>query len=450
MCARGAVGWTGLPTKSGVRYFPSIQKLASKARRPNRVAYRTHPAPASRRRSASAASHTARSSHSPSAVARCRAHPRLPAFPLCRLCTGLRRSAGGGICARVPNHAPTRPPARSHAALSSPRPSAPRALALTPTSPPSVAQTVHCGTAHCRWLGRRPRDRMAEPSNESLVIERSLLELYEPNAHAAPMMAIDFLHDLARRSATMPSALSKDLLNRQKVTASLRLRTEAALLRVACTHADVRIEDNGHGAWLVSGLQPRANTAPRTTATAAPACPDGHARPLPSRSERSSRHPLGPKRARLANPEAEILPPGTRFHWKGRAYEIHDRHDRVQSTAAKQHCHLRRDCEGRIPPLVYIHTPVEPGSQPGSHGRQDHTCFMAHAPSSRSAAASTSKAARKSTSASAAPFAVTAATVLDSSGTVVGLPGEGLGFGFGFGFGLGLGLGLGSRVRGKA
>ena len=28
---------------------------------------------------------------------------------------------------------------------------------------------------------------MAEPSNESLVIERSLLELYEPNAHATPM-----------------------------------------------------------------------------------------------------------------------------------------------------------------------------------------------------------------------------------------------------------------------
>ena len=154
---------------------------------------------------------------------------------------------------------------------------------------------------------------MAEPSNESLVIERSLLELYEPNAHAAPMTAIDFLHDLARRSATMPSALSKDLLNRQRVTASLRLRTEAALLRVACTHADVCIEDNGHGAWLVSGLQPRANTALRTTTTAAPACPDGHARPLPSRSERSSRHPLGPKRARLANPGAEILPPGTRF-----------------------------------------------------------------------------------------------------------------------------------------
>ena len=41
--------------------------------------HRTHPAPASRRRSASAASHTARSSHSPSAAVRCRAHPRLPA-----------------------------------------------------------------------------------------------------------------------------------------------------------------------------------------------------------------------------------------------------------------------------------------------------------------------------------------------------------------------------------
>ena len=346
MCVRGTVGWTYVPPKLRTATSASSPPYKSwpagrAGRRPNRVAYRTHPAPASRRRSASAASHTARSSHSPSAVARCRAHPRLPAFPLCRLCTGLRRSAGGGICARVPNHAPTRPPARSHAALSSPRPSAPRALALTPTSPPSVAQTVHCGTAHCRWLGRRPRDRMAEPSNESLVIERSLLELYEPNAHAAPVMAIDFLHDLARRSATMPSALSEDLLNRQRVTANLRLHMEAALIRVACTHADVRIEDNGHGAWLVSGLQPRANTALCTTATPAPACPDGHARHLPSRSKRSS-HPLGPKRARLANPEAEILPPGTKFQWKGRTYEI-DRHDRMQSTPAKQYYHLRRD-----------------------------------------------------------------------------------------------------------
>ena len=107
---------------------------------------------------------------------------------------------------------------------------------------------------------------MAEPSSESLAIERSLLELYEPNEHATPMMVINFLHDLARRSATMPSALSKDLLNRQRVTANLRLHMEAALIRVACTHADVRIEDNGHGTWLVSGLQPRANTALCTTA----------------------------------------------------------------------------------------------------------------------------------------------------------------------------------------
>ena len=104
---------------------------------------------------------------------------------------------------------------------------------------------------------------MAEPSSESLAIERSLLELYEPDEHATPMMVINFLHDLARRSATMPSALSEDLLNRHRVTANLRLHTEAALIRVACTHANVRIKDNGHGAWEVLGLQPRADTAPR-------------------------------------------------------------------------------------------------------------------------------------------------------------------------------------------
>ena len=74
---------------------------------------------------------------------------------------------------------------------------------------------------------------MAEPSSESLAIERSLLELYEPNEHATPMMVINFLQDLARRSATMPSALSEDLLNRQRVTANLRVHLEAALIRVA-------------------------------------------------------------------------------------------------------------------------------------------------------------------------------------------------------------------------
>ena len=176
---------------------------------------------------------------------------------------------------------------------------------------------------------------MAEPSSDSQAIEHSLLELYEPDEHATPMMVINFLQDLARRSATMPSALSEDLLNRQRVTANLRVHLEAALIRVACTHANVRIKDNGHGAWEVLGLQPRADTAPR-----APACPDGDARHLPSRSKSSS-HP-GPKRARLANPEAEILRPGTRFQWKGRTYEI-DRHDRMQSTPAKQYYHLRRD-----------------------------------------------------------------------------------------------------------
>ena len=173
---------------------------------------------------------------------------------------------------------------------------------------------------------------MAEPSSDSLAIERSLLELYEPNEHATPMMVINFLHDLARRSVTMPSALSGDLLNRQRVTANLRLHTEAALIRVACTHANVRIKDNGHGAWEVLGLQPRADTAPR-----APACPDGDARHLPSRSKSSSK---SSKRARLANPEAETLQPGTRFQWKGQTYEI-DRHDPVQSTPKTQYYHLK-------------------------------------------------------------------------------------------------------------
>ena len=173
---------------------------------------------------------------------------------------------------------------------------------------------------------------MAEPSSDSQAIEHSLLELYEPDEHATPMMVINFLQDLARRSATMPSALSEDLLNRQRVTANLRVHLEAALIRVACTHANVRIKDNGHGAWEVLGLQPRADTAPR-----APACPDGDARHLPSRSKSSSK---SSKRARLANPEAETLQPGTRFQWKGETYEI-DRHDRMQSTPSKQYYHLK-------------------------------------------------------------------------------------------------------------
>ena len=73
------------------------------------------------------------------------------------------------------------------------------------------------------------------------------------------------------------------------MTANLRLHTGAALIRVASTHASTcRLEDNGHGAWLVSGLQPRANTALCTTGPPAPACPDGDAPHLPSRSKLSS------------------------------------------------------------------------------------------------------------------------------------------------------------------
>ena len=142
---------------------------------------------------------------------------------------------------------------------------------------------------------------MAEPSSDSLAIEGSLLELYEPNAHAAPMVAIDFLHDLARRSATMPSALSKDLLNRQRVTTHLRLRTEAALLRVACTHADVRIEDNGHGAWLVSAAQKesgpplRSRAFPRPTSSRSASSLDGKGRKHPPAAFRQA-----PSRARPA------------------------------------------------------------------------------------------------------------------------------------------------------
>ena len=99
---------------------------------------------------------------------------------------------------------------------------------------------------------------MDAPSRETLGIERSLLELYEPNEHAKTMMAIDFLHDLAHRSLTMQGALSTDLLQRQRMTSKLRLDMTAAFGRLACTYKRVCIAEDGHGTWKVLGLQPRA------------------------------------------------------------------------------------------------------------------------------------------------------------------------------------------------
>ena len=187
---------------------------------------------------------------------------------------------------------------------------------------------------------------MTEPSNESLAIERSLLELYEPNEHAPSMSAFDILRDLAKRSVTMQDALSEKVLSRQRLGKRLRQPLEEALRRVALTYSDVHIEDDGHGAWVVSGLQQRPQTDLHTAAPSSSTDSVGRSlastgdEHLPSRGNSSSH--VGPKRARLAKPEAEILQPATKFQWKGQTYEI-DRHDSMQSTPAKQYYHLRRD-----------------------------------------------------------------------------------------------------------
>lgn len=199
-------------------------------------------------------------------------------------------------------------------------------------------------------------DRMDEPSRESLGIERSLLELYEPNEHAKTMMAIDFLHDLAHRSVTMQDALSTDLLMRQRITSKLRLHMTAAFGRVACTYTGVRIVEDGHGTWKVLGLQPRAKTNIYTAASSSSsAYSEGLSQSstgehLPSRSN-SSR----PKRARLPKAEAELLQPTSTFRWMGETYEIVSR-DHMQSTAAKQYYHLKQG--GKV-----LHSSYERNSQ---------------------------------------------------------------------------------------
>ena len=191
---------------------------------------------------------------------------------------------------------------------------------------------------------------MNAPSRETLGIERSLIELYEPNEHAKTMMAIDFLHDLARRSLTMQSALSTDLLTRQRITWKLRLHVTAAFDRVACTYTGVCIAEDGHGSWKVLGLQPRANANLYTAASSSSSAyseelsrsSTGEHLPNRSNSSSSSHRDSGPKRARLPKVEAELLQPRSTFQWRGETYEIKSR-DPMQSTPAKQFYHLKKD-----------------------------------------------------------------------------------------------------------
>ena len=209
---------------------------------------------------------------------------------------------------------------------------------------------------------------MNAPSSESRGIECSLLELYEPNEHAPSMSAFDILRDLAKRSVTMQDALSEKVLSRQRLGKRLRQPLEEALRRVALTYSDVHIEDDGHGAWVVSGLQQRPQTDLHTAAPSSSTDSVGRSlastgdEHLPSRGNSSSH--VGPKRARLAKPEAEILQPATKFQWKGQTYEI-DRHDSMQSTPAKQYYHLRRD-----------------GKPLGSSYARDHHWIVAEQPTS--------------------------------------------------------------------
>ena len=162
---------------------------------------------------------------------------------------------------------------------------------------------------------------MNAPSSESRGIECSLLELYEPNEHAPSMSAFDILRDLAKRSVTMQDALSEKVLSRQRLGKRLRQPLEEALRRVALTYSDVHIEDDGHGAWVVSGLQQRPQTDLHTAAPSSSTDSVGRSlastgdEHLPSRGNSSSHHRS--KQARLAKPEAEILQSTTKFQWKG-------------------------------------------------------------------------------------------------------------------------------------
>ena len=145
---------------------------------------------------------------------------------------------------------------------------------------------------------------MNAPSSESRGIECSLLELYEPNEHAPSMSAFDILRDLAKRSVTMQDALSEKVLSRQRLGKRLRQPLEEALRRVALTYSDVHIEDDGHGAWVVSGLQQRPQTDLHTAAPSSSTDSVGRSlastgdEHLPSRSNSSGHHRS--KQARLA------------------------------------------------------------------------------------------------------------------------------------------------------
>ena len=262
----------------------------------------------------------------------------------------------GGACGHQPPDSATPPPTF--------------AFGKTLTDCAPIARPLQARVSHGLDGDRAVRrgGLMNAPSSESRGIECSLLELYEPNEHAPSMSAFDILRDLAKRSVTMQDALSEKVLSRQRLGKRLRQPLEEALRRVALTYSDVHIEDDGHGAWVVSGLQQRPQTDLHTAAPSSSTDSVGRSlastgdEHLPSRGNSSSH--VGPKRARLAKPEAEILQPATKFQWKGQTYEI-DRHDSMQSTPAKQYYHLRRD-----------------GKPLGSSYARDHHWIVAEQPTS--------------------------------------------------------------------
>ena len=197
-------------------------------------------------------------------------------------------------------------------------------------------------------------DVACELSRDSLAIERSLVELYEPNRQAPTMLAIDVLRDLAKRSVTMPTIVSDALSTRKRLTPGLNQDMKAAFERVARAHpetyADVRMDDDGHGTWKVSGLQRRPNADLNSTVQHGVAggdtpCPVGNSfastgeQPPSSSSNRGDHRS---KQARLAEPG--ILQPATKFKWQGQDCEIVS-HDTIQSTQRRHLYYLKQNGE---------------------------------------------------------------------------------------------------------
>lgn len=130
--------------------------------------------------------------------------------------------------------------------------------------------------------GTNHADRLVCQSNEGGCILRALTECYEYDESASALVAFDVLLDLANRSEHLQGELHDRITSATGLTKKPRQWLESA---VASFHPLVTVVQDGHGKYLVRGLQALG------TATAKPTQPMPLQPPLHASQEQPSKPP---------------------------------------------------------------------------------------------------------------------------------------------------------------